>query len=41
MKEKKVTNLLINIGKVRDIIARGDYDELRRNHFLLIYWINN
>lgn len=36
MKDKKlVSNLLTNIGKVRDIIARADYKELRQKQFFV------
>ena len=36
MKEKKlVTNLLINIGKVRDILATGDIKQLKLHKFFI------
>lgn len=33
--EKKVTNLLTNVGKVRDILEEGDIEKLKRYHFFV------
>lgn len=34
-KEKKVTNLLENVGKVRDILATGDMKKLKWNKYFI------
>lgn len=33
--EKKVTNLLTNISKIRDILDRGDFEEIQKNKFII------